>query len=107
MDARLEIPVAGKYGARDKVVLEDCFLDCGIKRAGVAHAGGATIGDHVITETLEIRKQAGIAQVRRHDLGSGGERCLDPGIDRESFLNGLFGQQTGREQQIRIGRVGA
>ena len=66
-DAALEVPVPGKDGAGDEIVLADGARYLGRERSAVPDAGRAAVTHHVEAELLEVRHEAGFLEVFRND----------------------------------------
>ena len=75
--------------------------------SGIADAGGTAVADHAETNTLEVFKQPGIAQVVGDDLRTRCQRGLDPGFNGKTFSHGVSRQQAGSDDDAGIGGVGA
>src|SRR5258706_7938858 len=107
MHAGLKIAVAREHAGGDEIVTGDGLLDGGMKRAGVADAGGATVTDKIETKLIEIRLESGLVQVITHDARAGRERGLYDGVDLQSALDGFLREQPGAEHHAGGAGVGA
>ena len=106
-DAALEVTVARKHGRDQQVLRLDRRRDLVGQGAGVADTGGAAIANEVETERVEIVLQFGLVQVVGDDLGTGGKRGLDPGLDLQSLGDRVAGQKPRGDQHAGVGGVGA
>ena len=107
VDAALEVAVAREHRGDGEVVVVDRRGDLLDERARVADAGRAAVADEVEAELLEVGPHAGLLVVVGDDLGARGQRGLDPRLDRQALLDGVPGEQGGRQHDRRVGRVGA
>ena len=107
MHARLEIAVAGKHGRGNDIVLRHGLLHRRGQRAGIADARRAAVPDEIEAQLVQIRLQAGFVQVIGHHARTGRQRRLDERMRLQPVLDCFFGQQTGRQHDRRIARVGA
>ncbi len=106
-DAAFEVAVAGEDGGGDEAVLVDGFRDGGAQRAGVSDAGGAAEADDVEADGVERLLQAGLFEVGGDDLRSGRERGFHPRRGLQALGDGVAGEQTGADEDARVGGVGA
>jgi hypothetical protein len=58
-------------------------------------------------ELVEIFLQTGLLEIFADDLRTGRQRCLHPGLCRQTFRRGFARQQAGTDHDIRIGGIGA
>src|SRR3989344_2440089 len=107
MDTRFEVAVARKNRCRDQILVRDGLLDFGAKRPRVSDARGTAIAHQVEYEQVEAFLKAGLVKIVGHHARTRRERRLDRGIHRESPLNRLPGEQTGRQHDAWIRSVRA
>ncbi len=58
-------------------------------------------------ELVELFLQPGIFEIGSNHLRARCQRCLDPWLGLQALGSGITGEKTGRNQNARIGRVGA
>ena len=102
-----EVAVARQHRGADEAVVVDSLGDAVRQRARVADAGGAAVADQVEAHGVQIGLQAGGGQIIGDHLRAGGQRGLDPGLDRQAQLLRLARHQAGGDQDRRVGGVGA
>ena len=103
----LEIAVARQDRDDGEAALGHGLGDTGQQRPAVADTGGATEADQGEPQLVEVRGQAGALVVVHDHLRPGGERRLDPRLDRKPALDGVLGQEAGGDHDFGVGRVGA
>ena len=94
VDASLEVTVPGEDAGGDQIMFDDCFFHGGGEGTRISDTGGASIADQIESELIQVGLKACSIQIIRDDAGSGGERCLDGGIDRQAPFNGFFRQES-------------
>ena len=90
MNARLEISVPGKDRRRDQIVIVDRFLDLGMKRPGIADAGGAAVADKVEPELIEISLQSRLLEIIGTTREPGASEVLTAGLTRSPRSTAFF-----------------
>ena len=103
----VKIAVTREHGGSVKITLDHLFLDHRVQRARHTVTGSTGKGDHIKTQLLQLRQQAGLLQIHFHRLGAGCQRTLDPGLAQQTQAIGITRQQTGTNNIARIGGVGA
>ena len=107
VDPALEVAVAREDRGDREVVLLHRGRDRFGQRARVPDAGDAAVADEVEAELLEVGGEAGLVVVVGDDLRTRGQRRLDPGLDAQTALDGVLGQQRGGDHHRGVGGVGA
>ena len=105
--ARFEVAVARKDGGRHDIQLGQRVFHRTRQGTGVADAGGAAVAHDVEAEPVQIRLQAGLVEVIADDTRAWGEGGFHHGVHAQTAFDGFFGQQSRREHDAGVGRVGA
>ena len=107
MNAGFKVAVAGQHGRHDQIVLGDGLFQMRLQRAGVADTGGAAVADGLKAQPVQIGRQAGLVQILGDDARTGRQRSFDRRADGHAPLDGLFRQQSRRQHDAGVGRIGA
>ena len=94
VDPGFEITVPGQDAGGNQIVFDDGFFHGGGEGTRISDTGGASITHEIESELIQVGLKSGGIQIIGYDAGSGGEGCLDGGIDREAPFNGFFGQES-------------
>lgn len=107
VDSSFEVSVTRKNGSGDQVSLGDSLTDCWVKISRVTNAGHASVSGKSEAQFVEIFGKASLLIVSSDDSGSWGKGGLDVWLGLEALAQGVLGEDTSSDHDIRVGSVGA
>ena len=102
VDAPFEVAIAGKHRDNHELMIVDGFGHICRQRAGIADAGCASISGDAEAETVEELHQPSLLVILGHDARSGSNRRLHPGRRRETTLDRILRQDSGRHHDVGV-----
>ena len=107
VNTTLEVTVTRQNSGGNQVTVGDGLSNLRGDVTGVTDTGHATVTDDGVTQLVEVGLESGLFQVPGDNTGTGGERGLDVGLDGQTSLDGLLGEDTSSQHDGRVRGVGA
>lgn len=102
MDTSLEVSVSGEDSGGDHITINNGVLNAFWDLTRVTDAGHATIASSCEAKLIHVLTDASGLVVLGNDVGAGGERLFDVRLGAEALFNGILGEKTSGEHDIRV-----